>query len=585
MNDSLASSSVLIISEDAELVDSLIKNNNTEKQFKARGSIQLVLEEPEILDQNSIVILDVGSNGGDINAAVNQVLKIKQQDPTQVLILTGEAEILGLMLKSSIQPIIYRAFTKPISPNQVFLAFKSGDVLHQELIQKKSKGIDITAVGPSENRTNVSSLARESKSKTPLFVGLGLVAIAIAAWLLLFNEETAAPQAVTDKSVDTPTSNTDASNQTLIGEPVVASGRTQEIARLNQLAETAAIDGRIIAPIDDNALEYYQQVLALDAYNTEAYQGKKAVADRLRESYNQMIASKEFDKALNVISVLQRIEPLNIQNDALLSGLEQAVEVHVKTVRESGSAEDVERTTAVIGNLGSKFSESNSASNALKQEKAMLLKIDAALESNNLAPPQQGNAYTLVSEALKANSISKANITVRVTKLSASLLSLAETDFDKNTLAETEKLAALIKRLNVDPDGLAALNTKLADRAAAELAAIAEAEEAVLAEEEEIILDTPKIIPAKVISRAAPKYPTKALNKDAEGWVEVRFLIDVSGMPIEIEVLDSKPKDLFESAALKAVRKWRFSPARDEATGLPVQSEIVSTKVQFKLGD
>ena len=88
------------------------------------------------------------------------------------------------MLKSNIQPLIYRAFTKPISPNQVFLAFKSGDALHQDLIQKRSRGIDITTIGPTENRTNVASLARESKSKTPLFAGLGLIAIAIAAWLL-----------------------------------------------------------------------------------------------------------------------------------------------------------------------------------------------------------------------------------------------------------------------------------------------------------------------------------------------------------------------------------------------------------------
>lgn len=582
MNDPIASSSVLIISKDAELVDSLIKNNNADRQFKARGSVQLVLEDPEILDQNSLIILDVGSNSSDINVTVNQVLKIKQQDPTQVLILTGDSEILGNMLKSNIQPLIYRAFTKPISPNQVFLAFKSGDALHQDLIQKRSRGIDITTIGPTENKTNVASLARESKSKTPLFAGLGLIAIAIAAWLL-FNDGAPSPESATGETADTPTIITDTIDQPLIEETVTVSGRAQEISRLNQLAETAVLTERIIAPIGDNALEYYEQVLALDAYNTVAYQGKKAIADRLRESYNQMIINAEFDKALNVISVLQRIEPLNIQNDALLGGLEKAVDLHVRRVRESGSAEDVARTTAVIGNLGSKFSGANSASNALKKEKAMLLKIDGAIASNNLAPPQQGNAYTLVSEALNANSISKANITPRVAELSQKLLSIAVSSFDENTLAETEELAALIKRLNVDRNGLAELNKKLAVRQAAELAAVTAVETAAAAAEEEIIPEPPKIIPAKVISRAPPRYPTKAHNRNVEGWVEVKFFIDVSGVPIEIEIIDSKPKKLFDSAALKAVRKWRFSPARNEETGLPVQSTIISTKVQFKL--
>ena len=579
MNDSFASSSVLIITEDAALVDSLIKNNNTDKEFKARNSIQMVLENPEILDQNSLVILDVGS---DIDTAINQILKIKQQDPTQVLILTGESEILSNMLKSNIQPLIYRAFTKPISPNQVFLAFKSGDIRHQDLVLKQSQGIDITAVGPAENRTNVASIARESKSKTALFagLGLGLVAIAIAAWFL-FNNATPSPPTTTSETVDTPTFNPDTSAQPMIEETVTVSGRAQEISRLNQLADTAVLEERIIAPDGDNALDYYEQVLALDAYNTVAYQGKKDIADRLRESYKQMLTNAEFDKALNVISLLQRIEPLNVQNDALRGGLEKAVELHVRQVQKSGSAEDVARTTAVIGNLGSEFSESHSASNALKKEQAMLLKIDKALDSNNLAPPQKGNAYTLVSGALKANSISKANITPRVAKLSQKLLSIATASFDENTLAETEKLVALVSRLKVNPRGLAKLSEKLANRQAAELAA--EAAATAEAEAEAIIAEAPKIIPAKVISRAAPKYPSKALSRNSEGWVEVKFIIDVSGIPIKIEVLNSKPKNLFDSAALRAVRKWRFSPAREEATGLPVQSTIKSTKVHFKL--
>jgi TonB family protein len=584
MNDSLASSSVLIISEDAELVDSLIKNNNTDKEFRVRSSIQLVLDNPEILDQNSLVILDVGSNGNDINTAIKQILKIKQQDPTQVLILTGESEILGNMLKSNVQPLIYRAFTKPVSSNQVFLAFKSGDARHQDLIQKQSKGIDITTVGPADNRTNVTSLVRETKSKTGLFtgLGLGLVGITIAAWFLL-NNETQSPDTISSKTIDAPTNNTETSNQALLEDTVTVSGRTQQINQLNKLAESAVIGGRIIAPAGDNALEYYEQALALDAYNTAAYQGKKSVADRLRGSYSQMLTDAEFDKALGVISVLQRIEPLNIQNDVLLGGLEKAVELHVLQVQETGSAEDVARTTTVIDKLGSKLPLTNSASNALKKEQTILVKIDKALEANNLAPPQQGNAYTLVSEALKANSISNANITPRVTNLSQKLLSIATANFATNSQAQTEKLAALITRLNVDPNGLETLKKQLADRLAADLAAEAAAAETVAQVAEEVDPEQPKIISAKVINRVAPKYPSKALNRNAEGWVEVSFDIDISGMPINVQVVDARPKNLFDSAALRAVLKWRFSPARDEETGLPVRTTIKSTKVHFKL--
>ncbi|MFT4629547.1 MAG: TonB family protein [Dinoroseobacter sp.] len=573
MNDSLASLSVLIISEDAELVDSLIKNNNTNKEFKSWNSTRLVLETPEILDQNSLVILDVGSNGNDINAAINQILQIKQQDPTQVVIITGESEILGNILKSNIQPLIYRAFTKPVSPNQVFLAFRSGDKRHKDLIQKQSNGIDITVVGPEENRTNVASLARETKSKTGLFagLGLGLTGIAIAAWFLL-TSEMQSPDSTNNDAADTLANKTETSDQSRLEDSVTVSKRTQQINQLNQLAEDAVMGGRIIAPAGDNACEYYEQALALDAFNTTAYQGKKSVADRLRESYIQILRDGGFGEALKVIYALQRIEPLNIQNDALLRDLEKAVELHVLQVQKSGSAEDVKRITKVIDKLGSKFTSTNSASNALKKEQTMLGIIDQALKANNLAPPEKGNAYSLVSDALEANSISNANITPRVTKLSQRLLSVATANFATNSQAELEKLAVLIKRLNVDPKGLATLNKELADRLAA-------AEQVT----EEVILDEPKIIPAKVIRRVAPEYPTEARNRNSEGWVQVSFDIERSGVPTNVLVLDSQPKNLFEPAALKAVHKWRFSPARNEATGMPVKTSAETTKIHFKL--
>jgi len=360
---------------------------------------------------------------------------------------------------------------------------------------------------------------------------------------------------------------------------VVISASVQEINRLNQEAATAMLEERIIAPKGDNALEYYDQVLAIDAYDTTAYQGKKAIADRLRESYNQLVSNAEFDRALKVINVLQRIEPLNLQNDALLGGLEKAIDLHVKKVQASGTSEEVAQTSAVLEKIGDTFAGSQSASEALKNEQALLVKIDQALDQNILAPPAKGNAYSLVSNALKANTISKANISPRVKALSAKLLTIAETSVTENKLEDAEKLAALIKRLNVDRVGLAALNKKVEEVKQAALAVTEETPAVV----EEVVPEPPKIIPAKIISRSPPRYPNKALNKGQEGWVEVRFVIDIRGEPIQIEVVNAEPKNAFENAALKAVRKWRFSPARNEETGLPVQSSAISTKVQFKL--
>lgn len=567
MSDATILTSVLIISEDAELVDSLIKNNSTPQEFIVRESPQLLFDNPSILESNSIVIFDIGSNDKGMDKAIDQVLKIKQLDPTQVLILVGESEILGKILKSSIQPLIYRAFTKPVRANQIFLGFKSGNALHDELVDKQAQGIDITAIGPSENRTNVASLSSERKNSTAIYAGIAVAAIIVVAWLLLGdNDETTTPPLIVSdvkEPAETPA--------------VTVSASVQKINQLNQEAATAILEDRIFEPKGDNALEYYERVLAIDAYDNTAYHGKRAIADRLRNSHAQLVADAKFDKALKVIKVLQKIEPLNLQNDALLDDLKKSIDAHVKRIKDTGTSEQVAQTSAVLDKLGDTFAGSRSAAEALKKEKDIVAKIDIALAGNILVPPSKGNAYSLVSDALKSNTVSNANISSRVKALSTKLLRLADKNVDEAKLDDAGKLATLIKRLNVDRPGLAALNKRIKE--------IREADAAAVAQQEEIVEEPepPKIIPAKVISRTAPRYPIKALNKEVEGWVQVKFSIDVKGIPINTEVVSAEPVGMFENAALKALAKWRFSPARNEETSLPVESSEITTKIQFRL--
>jgi len=92
-----------------------------------------------------------------------------------------------------------------------------------------------------------------------------------------------------------------------------------------------------------------------------------------------------------------------------------------------------------------------------------------------------------------------------------------------------------------------------------------------------------KIIPAKVISRSAPRYPSNAEKRNIEGWVEVTFVVDIKGTPTGIAIKSAEPSGYFEQAAMKSVRKWRFSPARNQATGQAVESKPISVKLNFEL--
>jgi len=84
----------------------------------------------------------------------------------------------------------------------------------------------------------------------------------------------------------------------------------------------------------------------------------------------------------------------------------------------------------------------------------------------------------------------------------------------------------------------------------------------------------------RILNRTPPLYPARALLRRTEGWVRLQITIDADGLVSDAQVLDASPEDVFEQAALKAVRRWRFEPAARGGRGASVQ---VTQKIEFKL--
>lgn len=64
----------------------------------------------------------------------------------------------------------------------------------------------------------------------------------------------------------------------------------------------------------------------------------------------------------------------------------------------------------------------------------------------------------------------------------------------------------------------------------------------------------------KRIRYVAPKYPKRALKEGVSGFVTLEFVVNASGEPRSLSIVDSKPEGLFERAALSAVKRWRYEP-------------------------
>ena len=63
---------------------------------------------------------------------------------------------------------------------------------------------------------------------------------------------------------------------------------------------------------------------------------------------------------------------------------------------------------------------------------------------------------------------------------------------------------------------------------------------------------------ARPIVRVNPKYPISALRNGVQGWVVLAFDISKIGEVINVKVLDSQPKRIFDKAAKQALKKWKY---------------------------
>jgi protein TonB len=82
------------------------------------------------------------------------------------------------------------------------------------------------------------------------------------------------------------------------------------------------------------------------------------------------------------------------------------------------------------------------------------------------------------------------------------------------------------------------------------------------------------------VVKTPPVYPYKAREQHIEGVVQVKILVREDGSVGEVQIVDARPKDVFEDAVLAAVPRWRFEPGK--IAGRTVTSWVV-TALHFKL--
>lgn len=83
--------------------------------------------------------------------------------------------------------------------------------------------------------------------------------------------------------------------------------------------------------------------------------------------------------------------------------------------------------------------------------------------------------------------------------------------------------------------------------------------------------------------RVQPMYPPSAAEQRIEGWVRIEFTISETGSVRRPRVIGAHPSSIFNEAAIRAIRKWKYKPRIENGKRVPTPG--VRVQLTFKLDD
>jgi TonB family protein len=86
--------------------------------------------------------------------------------------------------------------------------------------------------------------------------------------------------------------------------------------------------------------------------------------------------------------------------------------------------------------------------------------------------------------------------------------------------------------------------------------------------------------PARLLSRAPLDYPPEARNRGVSGEIILKVRIGASGSIEDARIERAIPAGVFEAAALRSVRSWRFEPAFVKGKAV---AAWVTQKIRFEM--
>ena len=303
--------------------------------------------------------------------------------------------------------------------------------------------------------------------------------------------------------------------------------QAQEVGgRVNSLVAQAnerMRNGRLLVPGNANARDALLEARRLDPTNPTVAQSIRELSGMLTDEARKAVAAGQTDDAQTYVTAARQ---LGFAGAALA-----AVE---RSLTEANRATAARRPTTPAAGSGPDID-------------AMASAVQQRIASGKLIDPPGDNAREALA-GLRAAAPARPEVEELSRALSTRLLNSGRQAMAANAFDRSAQFIAASREIGGSYFG--------ADIARAE------AELTAAREEHALVSNVVSAASLKRTRMVPPSYPSDALRRGIEGWVELAFTVMPNGTVDDIEVRNASPTDVFDDAAIRAVRQWRFEPVR-----------------------
>lgn len=303
-------------------------------------------------------------------------------------------------------------------------------------------------------------------------------------------------------------------------------------------------NGRLVTPANGNARDALIEARRLDPTDPTVAQGIRDLSNALAEEARKSLAAGKSEEAQTYISSARSLGSAG----AALAAVERALADAAKAgVPGPTAAPPAASGPAPVANTSVRRPAAAAAAAAAPNANtdSMVADVRQRITEGKLIDPPGDSARDKLN-ALRAAAPTSPEVDELSRALTTRLLDVSKQAMAAKAFDRSAQLIAAARDIG------ARYNETGVAQAERELSATREQNAALNS-----IVSAASLKRTKTVN---PVYPESARKRGIEGWVELAFTVQPNGTVDEIEVRNASPTEIFDEAAIRAIRQWRFEP-------------------------